>query len=146
MYKYVAEIPARIGSNRVKEKNIRLLAGKPMIQYAIDACKNSEMLDDIYVNTDSDLIGDIALNSKVKYYKRDKKLAERKARRELEEEKKKDLLFLFFLADNPIAKLFPVVFWFISIRSKKHFFVYNTNLIKNDVSCKTNASTSKIVL
>jgi CMP-N-acetylneuraminic acid synthetase len=74
VYKYVAEIPARIGSNRVKKKNIRMLAGKPMIQYAIDACKGSKFLNDIYVNTDSDLIGDIALNSQVKYYKRDKKL------------------------------------------------------------------------
>ncbi len=73
-YKYVAEIPARIGSNRVKKKNIRMLAGKPMIQYAIDACKGSEILNDIYVNTDSDVIGEIAINSQVKYYKRDKEL------------------------------------------------------------------------
>ena len=74
-YKYIAEIPARINSNRVKKKNIRLLNGKPMIQYAIEACKASNKINKVYVNTDSDSIGKIALDNDVGYYKRSDDLA-----------------------------------------------------------------------
>lgn len=74
-YKYIAEIPARINSNRVKRKNIRLLNGKPMIQYAIEACINSTKIENVFVNTDSDLIGQIAIDNDVGYYKRSDELA-----------------------------------------------------------------------
>ncbi|EAH5593556.1 acylneuraminate cytidylyltransferase, partial [Campylobacter coli] len=29
--KYIAEIPARLGSQRVRQKNLRLIEGEPMI-------------------------------------------------------------------------------------------------------------------
>jgi len=74
-YKYVAEIPARIGSNRVKKKNIRLLNGRPMIQYSIEACNNASKIDKVFVNTDSDLIGQIAIDNGAEYYERKKHLA-----------------------------------------------------------------------
>ncbi len=74
-YKFVAEIPARMNSKRVKKKNIRLLNGKPMIQYAIEACKRSSRIDEVFVNTDSDLIGRIAIDNGVNYYKRSDDLA-----------------------------------------------------------------------
>ena len=38
----VAEIPARAGSKRVKNKNLRLLNGKPMISYVIEEAKKSK--------------------------------------------------------------------------------------------------------
>lgn len=69
-YKYVAEIPARIGSQRVKQKNLRLINGKPMIAYAIEACKATSKLDKIFVNTDSDIIGEVGIDYGVEYYKR----------------------------------------------------------------------------
>ena len=68
--KIVAEIPARAGSERVKNKNLRLLNGKPLISYAIEAAKSSTLLTDIYVNSDSDEIGSYAKTQGVKYYKR----------------------------------------------------------------------------
>ncbi len=73
--KYIAEIPARLGSQRVKQKNLRLIEGEPMIAYAIKACKNASSISDIYVNTESDLIGQVALDYGVKYYKRNPELA-----------------------------------------------------------------------
>lgn len=73
--KYIAEIPARLGSQRVKQKNLRLIEGEPMIAYAIKACKNASSISDIYVNTESDLIGQVALDYGVKYYKRNQELA-----------------------------------------------------------------------
>ncbi|HEB9432284.1 TPA: acylneuraminate cytidylyltransferase [Campylobacter coli] len=73
--KYIAEIPARLGSQRVRQKNLRLIEGEPMIAYAIKACKNASSISDIYVNTESDLIGQVALDYGVKYYKRNPELA-----------------------------------------------------------------------
>ena len=72
--KIIAEIPARSGSQRVRNKNIKLLNGKPLICYAIDAAKKSKMLTDIYVNTDSNEIGEIGINTGIKFYKRPKHL------------------------------------------------------------------------
>lgn len=73
--KIIAEIPARFGSQRVKNKNLRLLSGKPMISYAIEAAKESTLLSEIYVNSDSDEIGELGKSLGVKYYKRPKHLA-----------------------------------------------------------------------
>jgi len=74
--KIIAEIPARYGSKRVKNKNLKLLCGKPLISYAINAAKNSKLLSDIYINTESDKIGYLADKYGVKYYKRDYELAQ----------------------------------------------------------------------
>ena len=74
-YKYVAEIPARIGSKRVKHKNLRLINGKPMIAYSIEACKKVPKIDKIFVNTDSALIGQIGIDYDVEYYKRNLSLS-----------------------------------------------------------------------
>ena len=73
--KIIAEIPARFGSKRVKQKNLRALNGKPLILYAIDAAKKSKRLSAIYVNTESDILGNLAKENGVSYYKRDPKLA-----------------------------------------------------------------------
>jgi len=69
-----AEIPARKGSKRVKNKNLRPLNGKPMISYAIEAAKSSKYLNNIYVNSDCDEIGKYGESLGVKYYKRSKQL------------------------------------------------------------------------
>ena len=55
-----AVIPARSGSQRVKNKNIRLLHGHPLIAYSIAFAKETGIFDKIYCTTDSPLIGDIA--------------------------------------------------------------------------------------
>jgi CMP-N-acetylneuraminic acid synthetase len=68
-------IPARYGSKRVKQKNLRLLNNKPLIHYVIDASKGSEILTDVYVNTENNIIGNIAIKKGIKYYKRDPSLA-----------------------------------------------------------------------
>jgi CMP-N,N'-diacetyllegionaminic acid synthase len=73
--KIIGEIPARIGSERVQKKNLRDLAGQPLIRYAIESAKKSKLLTDIYVNTESEIIGQYALEQGVKFYKRDEKLA-----------------------------------------------------------------------
>ena len=56
----IAIIPAKKGSNRLPEKNMRLLMGKPMIQYALDYVKQSKRISKIYVSTDDVAIADFA--------------------------------------------------------------------------------------
>lgn len=57
----LAVIPARGGSVRVPKKNIKLLNGKPLIAYAIEAARSSKTVDRIIVSTDDDEIKDVAL-------------------------------------------------------------------------------------
>ncbi len=59
----VALIPARSGSKRVPDKNIRPLAGHPLIAYTIAAALNSGVFTDVIVSTDSEQYADVA-----KYY------------------------------------------------------------------------------
>jgi len=56
----VAIIPARGGSKRISNKNIRLFAGQPIISYSIRAAQDTKLFDRIIVSTDSLEIADIA--------------------------------------------------------------------------------------
>lgn len=66
----VIMIPARAGSKRCKNKNIRYLGNKPLIQYAIDLSLKCLDKKDIYVNTEDDLIAEIAAKSGVQIHRR----------------------------------------------------------------------------
>lgn len=48
----VALIPARAGSKRVPGKNTRLLGGKPLIQWTIEAARDSDVFDRVIVSTE----------------------------------------------------------------------------------------------
>ena len=54
--KLIAIIPARGGSKGLKDKNIRIIKGKPLIYWSIKAAKESKLIDDYYVSTDSQKI------------------------------------------------------------------------------------------
>ncbi len=56
----IAIITARGGSKRIPKKNIKEFMGKPMLAYAIEAAKNSEIFDNIMVSTDDNEIAKIA--------------------------------------------------------------------------------------
>ena len=68
-------IPARMGSKRVPKKNIRLLAGEPLISYSISSAINSKVFDEIYLNSENEVFRSIAKSKGIKFYKRDKKFA-----------------------------------------------------------------------
>jgi len=53
-------IPAKLGSNRLKRKNIRELAGKPLINYTIEAALESLVCGEVMVSTESVEISEIA--------------------------------------------------------------------------------------
>lgn len=58
----VAIIPARGGSKRIPQKNIRLFCGKHIIAYSIEAAQNSKIFDKVIVSTDSNEIAKIAVS------------------------------------------------------------------------------------
>lgn len=51
-----ALIPARGGSKGVKNKNLKLLVGKPLIEYTIAAALESAGIDEVYVSSDCNQI------------------------------------------------------------------------------------------
>ncbi len=53
-------ITARSGSKGIKDKNIRHLAGKPLIAYTIENALQSRYIDEVMVSTDSDIYASIA--------------------------------------------------------------------------------------
>lgn len=59
----VALIPARGGSKGLPGKNIKLLAGKPLIAYTIEAAKNSRLVNRVIVSTDSEDIKRVSVQS-----------------------------------------------------------------------------------
>lgn len=75
MKKILAMIPARRGSVRLKQKNLALLDGKPLISYAIDAAKKSNIFSRIVVNSEDKVFADIAKRSGIDFYQRPEHLA-----------------------------------------------------------------------
>ena len=57
--KRLAIIPARGGSKRIKNKNIKKFCGQPIINYIINTARESELFNKIHVSTESDLIKEI---------------------------------------------------------------------------------------
>ena len=47
----IAIIPARQGSKRIKEKNIKKFLGKPIISYTIKKAKSSKLFDYVVFGT-----------------------------------------------------------------------------------------------
>ncbi len=58
----VALIPARAGSKRVPHKNVRELAGHPLLAYAIGAAQEARIFEDIVVSTEDQETGFLALD------------------------------------------------------------------------------------
>ena len=56
----IAIIPARGGSKRLPGKNIKLLGGKPLIAWTIEAAIRSNVFDHVFVSTDSEEIASVS--------------------------------------------------------------------------------------
>lgn len=58
-YNVFALVLARGGSKRIPNKNIKELAGKPLIAYAIESGKQSKYVDRVVLSTDSEKIQEV---------------------------------------------------------------------------------------
>ncbi len=74
--KILGLIPARGGSKGIPKKNIKLLAGKPLIAWTIEQALNSKYLDKVLVSTDDKEIAEISKKYKAEVpFLRPKELA-----------------------------------------------------------------------
>ena len=71
----IAHIPARAGSKRVPAKNLRFLAGQPLLAYTVQAALACKSLDSLYVNTESEQIAALATELGALVYRRKSGLA-----------------------------------------------------------------------
>lgn len=76
MIKVLCTICARGGSKGVKNKNIKLIDGKPLIAYTIEQAKASNLFEHIVISTDSDEIAEISKEYGAEvFFRRDEKMA-----------------------------------------------------------------------
>ena len=92
-----AMIPARLGSTRLKMKNLALINNKPMISYAIEAAKKSGVFDKVVLNSESDIFNEIANRHEILFYHRPADLGSSKA--------KSDLVIADFMNNFPEADI-----------------------------------------
>ncbi|MEK6627074.1 MAG: 3-deoxy-manno-octulosonate cytidylyltransferase [Bdellovibrionota bacterium] len=57
--KIIAVIPARYASTRFPGKAIKLLKGKPIIQWVVEGTQKSKLIEKIYVATDNEKIAEV---------------------------------------------------------------------------------------
>jgi len=79
MKKVLAIIPARAGSKRFPGKNTAKIHGKTLIDYAIDAAKNSKYITRIVISSDDTEVKKVALKRGIFYIDRPEELAQDKS-------------------------------------------------------------------
>ena len=70
----ICMIPARIGSQRFKKKNLALIQDKTVLEWGIEAAIKSNIFDKIIVNGDHPYFNEIAYSKNVDFYERNKAL------------------------------------------------------------------------
>ncbi len=133
MKRNICMIPARAGSKRIKNKNIRELNGKPLIGYVIEACIKANCFDEIYVNSESELIGEIASSYNINYYKRPSSLSTDKS---TNDEFVLDFIEKNNLEDCNIIQILPTSPFLTSIEITEFVRAFTTGH-KNDISYTT---------
>ena len=118
-----AMIPARIGSQRLKVKNLCLINGRPMISYAVSAAIASACFDKVSINSDHPIFEDIASRYGADFYQRQSELGS--------SDTKSDAVVADYFSAHPNAK---ILFWVNStspfqsadeIRSVFDYFIEN---------------------
>ena len=72
---FITIIPARGGSKRIKNKNLTLIAGKPLVEWTIDSAKKSKYLNKIILSSDKNELLTLAQKKNIETLKRPKKLS-----------------------------------------------------------------------
>lgn len=133
-------IPARIGSKRIKEKNIKNFFGKPLISFAIKNAQKSKLFDKIIISTDSLKIAKISK----KYggeipFLRSKKLANDKAKDKevlsdfLKKYKHKPNYLCYLYPTTPLLKKKTLIKSFEMIRNTNFHQVFTISKVRSNI-------------
>jgi pseudaminic acid cytidylyltransferase len=108
----IAIIPARGGSKRVKNKNLKNFFGKPLISYSIEAAKKTKLFKKIIVSTDSikikkisQLLGAEVFLLRPKNLSDDKTIAQNVIKYEIKNLLKRNVNFKYVCCIYPTAPL-----------------------------------------
>ena len=96
----IAMIPARMGSQRLKQKNLQPLAGSPLIAHAIRKCIAAGVFDEVWVNSEHPDFGVIAAAEGAKFHQRPEQLGNNQATSEQ--------FVAEFLEKHPCERIFQV--------------------------------------
>lgn len=86
--KIICMIPARIGSQRFRHKNLALIQNKPILSWGIESAKDSNVFEEIIINGDNIVFEKIAKSYNLKYHDRNPLLS-------TNESKSDDVIFDF---------------------------------------------------
>lgn len=67
--------PARMGSQRLAKKNLRLLNGIPLVTRALKKCKDSGCFDEVWLNSEDSILREYANSENCNFYQRPLELA-----------------------------------------------------------------------
>jgi CMP-N-acetylneuraminic acid synthetase len=73
--KMIAMIPARLGSKRLKQKNLRELDGKTLVEYAVLRALHSGVFSEVWVNSEADVFAPYAEKHGAKFHLRPEELS-----------------------------------------------------------------------
>ena len=108
---FLAIIPARKNSKRIKKKNIKILNGKPLIWYSINEAKKVKKIDKIVVSSDDKEIIEYAKKNNVDSILRPSSISLAETQQEevidhaIKYYKKKDLTFKYIILLQPTSPL-----------------------------------------
>lgn len=75
-FKVAAFIPVKAKSERIKNKNFKLLAGKPLFLHTLEKLAGCDFIDEVFLDSESEEVFDMASNIDFIRFKRDEKLAD----------------------------------------------------------------------
>ncbi len=155
--KILTLITARGGSKGIPKKNIKILNGKPLIQYTIEAAVKSKYTDEIILSSDCEEIIKISKNLGIKVpFIRPKKLAQDKSKQEdailhsmnwIEKNNGKFDYILVLVPTNPLRdskELDKCIEYFLKMKKAKAVFSvsecghhpFQANKLPKDLSMK----------
>jgi CMP-N-acetylneuraminic acid synthetase len=73
--KILAMIPARMGSRRLRQKNLQQIGGRSLLEHAVDRSREAGVFDDIWVNSEHPVFEKMAIEAGVKFHRRPEELA-----------------------------------------------------------------------
>ena len=141
----IAIIPARIGSRRVKFKNIVNFRKKPLISWTIEAAIKSRIFHKIFISTDSDIIKSklTKYKKKISFLNRPKKFSGSKT--------KSETLIKYLILKNELQKKYKTIFLLQATSPKRNYKhiksmwnIYKTEKLKSFVSVSKRKNKNKI--
>lgn len=155
MKKLICVIPARKGSKRIKNKNLKNFHGKPIITHVIKKLKKFRIFEKIYVSTDSNIIERTVKKNKVDVIRRNKKLSndytgtQEVLKDAIEKIEKKNLDFDYVCCIYPTSVFVEVSYLKLALKKIKKDnlnFVFSAKKYEHPVFRSFYKSSSKLIL